>query len=69
MNINKLIKNDYAVYGYEYYGYGIEERKKMQETDRLLRKFILNRKKSDRKTKTYKLFGFLSEKSTIFGKF
>ena len=41
--------NDYDIYGYEYYGYGIEEQKKWIETDCLWRKFISRRKKSDRK--------------------
>ena len=43
--------NDYDVYGYEYYGYGVEEREKVVETDNLLRKFISKRKKSGRKSK------------------
>ena len=39
------LKN-YEIYGYEYFGYDIKEFEKWTETDNLLRKFILKRKKS-----------------------
>ena len=53
-NDTKPIKtsNDFDVYGYEYYGYGIDERKRRIETDDQLRKFILKRKKKTEKPST-----------------
>jgi len=39
------LKNDFEVYGYNYYGYGIAESKKSKELDNQLRKFIELRKK------------------------
>jgi hypothetical protein len=51
--------NDCKIYGYEYYGYNLNEVGKWKDTDKLLREFIEKRKKSKKlKVKQLRLIGF-----------
>jgi hypothetical protein len=46
-----MLNNMNEIYGYDYFGYSINEVEKWVETDRLLREFILKNKKSKNKIK------------------